>query len=96
MCTYSKPDSYCLVGNKVIQIHNFVLETNGTTAVIGKEYERYNSLYNYPLDSSLLNIYIVHNLCNAYKTYNLSDVQCKCIVYEFEGKCISFPMLHTL
>lgn len=91
---YSQSDSYCLINNKLIQIKNFVLEINGNTSIIGKEFKSYTSLYHYPLESSDLSISIVSNLNNFNDIYNLKDVECKCIVLELEGKCMCFPLLY--
>lgn len=79
----------------MVQINNFVLKSNSSTIIIGKEYKSYCSLYNYPCDSKILNIYVTSNIDNAFKAYKLSDIQCKCIVFQFEGKFVSFPLLHS-
>lgn len=94
--SYANADSYCLTqGNLVVQINN-ILEKNSDIVFIGKSFENYNSLYKYPFDSKILNIYVISKL-SALQCWSLKQIQAKCLVFPMENteSFVSFPLLHS-
>ncbi|XP_050513604.1 uncharacterized protein LOC114344887 [Diabrotica virgifera virgifera] len=86
--SYSKADCFCLLLNGVvIEIHNICTQSNNKNEyiLIGKEFMIYESLYDYPIHSSLL-------------LYQIKNTPIKCLIFPYLSKnaWISFPLLHTI
>lgn len=70
----SKPNSYFLTNdNHVVQINNILLNNEEKLFLIGKEFMSYSSLYTYPVDSKLLQIFLVSSLLEN-KVWQLSNI----------------------
>ncbi|KAB0790671.1 hypothetical protein PPYR_09371 [Photinus pyralis] len=92
----SNADSYCMIKEKVIQIHNFICYSDGSLVIIGKMFSSYSCLYDYPFSSSSLNIHVVDKLSEL-QSWPLSNVNGKCIVFPYKDhRFVSMPLLHTL
>lgn len=56
----SEQNSYFLSkDNAVVQINNILVNTEGEFFIIGKAFIAYSSLYTYPIDSKLLQIFVL-------------------------------------
>lgn len=91
---HSKADSYVLIGNKIVEIHNIAKVADSQIYLIGKEFLGYLDLYTYPYPSSNLNIFIVDNLTEL-KVWPVGEITAKCIVLEFRGCLIAMPIIHS-
>lgn len=94
--SYSNADCYCLTHtNLVVQISN-ILVKNSDIFFIGKKFENYSSLYKYPFDSNILNIYVISKL-SALQYWSLKQIQAKCLVFPIENteSFVSFPLIHS-
>lgn len=93
---YSAKNSYCMSKeNKVLQIHNILVDSNGEIIFICKEFLSYKSLFSYPFESSDLQIFIVDVLSKLLKDVNFHEILTKCIVFPLENNsCAAFPLLH--
>lgn len=95
--SYSFADSYCMSKqNDIIQIQNVVLSSTGDSMLVGKKFLSCKSLYNYPIQSDLLNIHIVKQLSHEIFTLSISDIQCKCLVTPFKHDWVCFPLIHSM
>ncbi|XP_057668135.1 uncharacterized protein LOC130901070 isoform X1 [Diorhabda carinulata] len=93
-CNHSKADSYVLIGNKIVEIHNIVKSADSQIYLIGKEFLGYSDLYTYPYPSSNLNIFIVENLTDL-KIWPVGKITAKCIVLELRGSLMAMPIIHS-
>lgn len=100
LCTifHSKADSYCYVGDKVVQIHNIIMKFDGTIAILGKQYNSQRSLYDYPLSSELLNIFMITDPSVDIKMWSIFDIVCKYLVIPMKNtsEMAAFPIIHSL
>ncbi|KAB0790109.1 hypothetical protein PPYR_15576, partial [Photinus pyralis] len=80
--SHSIADCYCLTKQKtVVQIENILACINRkNTFFIVSEFEKYDSLYHYPINSKQLYIYKMKNLSTNMKIISHIDIQAKCIV----------------
>lgn len=94
--SYSAANSYFISKNsKTVQIENIVSTSEGEVMIIGKEYESYHSLYEYPFDSRLLNIYVVDKLSEISKTWHARDIASKAMIFPLKQELICLPIFHT-
>ncbi|EFN85691.1 hypothetical protein EAI_15691, partial [Harpegnathos saltator] len=70
---YSKVNCYCMIGTQVIEIPNFI-KTEDTVLIIGKKFCKYESLYSYPFNSEILNIFVIEKLSDNLERWNLLDI----------------------
>lgn len=93
---YSLSDSYFLTKeNKVIRIDNITLNSENTTLLLGKEFQFYDTFYNYPIDSKLLNIYILDQLSINLEVWPIDSIMAKVILLPFKNKWVCFPIIHS-
>jgi hypothetical protein len=64
--------------------------------IIGKEFTSYSPLYNYPIQSSDIDIFIVSDLLPEFKIWPVENISAKCIVLPFNDKFVSMSLIHTL
>ncbi|KYM96038.1 hypothetical protein ALC62_13308 [Cyphomyrmex costatus] len=93
--SFSQADCYCIINNKVIQIHNFVTHKDNSTSIIGKKFLSYSSLYTYPFNSRDLNIFKINDISSDVELWPITNVYCKTFVFPFKNCYVSFPILHT-
>lgn len=94
--SYSLPDAYLLTkGNKVIRIDNIIINSENETFLLGKQFQSYNSFYNYPINSKLLNIYVLNRLSLNLEVWSIDSIMAKVIILPLENKCVCFPIIHS-
>lgn len=80
-------DSHFLsITNKVVQINNIILATDGSTKLLGKQYTLYESLYSYPFYSKKLNIYCVRKLSEHLHIWDIDSIKAKCILLPLQDE----------
>lgn len=94
--SYAEADCYCMIGNEIIQIHNFLTLLNGEILVVAKAFTSYKSLYTYPFESCYMKIFLIDRLMSNLFYWNSLDIKCKCFVYPLKESFVSFQLLHTL
>lgn len=94
---YSKADCYCLIDDgTVVEIQNIVI-TNNAIFIIGKQFKEYSSFYEYPYQSSQLNIKTMKNLSNDITAWPISHICGKCIIFPTDcNSFISLPIIHSI
>lgn len=94
---YNIADSYCnLKGNEVIEIHNIIRTTKREIFLIGKQFMKQSQFYQYPCESSLLNIYVLKDLSDL-KMWPISLISNKCIVLpHVDDTYVCFPIIHNI
>lgn len=100
VCThfYSEADSYCLIRRIIlVEVHN-IIKQESDTAIVGKQFNTYDSLYKYPLESKELNIFVASDLSDKLQIWPVNEITTKCIVFPFNNQesWVSFPIIHTL
>lgn len=91
---YSLSDSYLLTNeNKVIRIENITNSENNIFA--SKKIPVYNSFYNYPIESKLLNIYLLSRLSLNLEVWPIESIMAKVIILPFKDKYVCFPIIHS-
>jgi len=92
-CTEGSADCYALLHDgRVIQVVNFIEEES--VKVIGKEFCKKSSFYEYPCDSGLYNICKLRNLSDVYTIVTVYDITRKCLLLPRKNYFVSFPLLH--
>lgn len=94
---YSKAACYCLIDDgTVVEIQNIVI-TNNAIFIIGKQFKEYSSFYEYPYQSSQLNINTMKNLSNDITAWPISHICGKCIIFPTDcNSFISLPIIHSI
>lgn len=94
----SKADCYIInKSNEIIKVENIVnLHETNKIIIIGKMFETKKAFYDNPTTSTFLNIYEVNNLSENYKCWTCDWIKTKIILFEFDGKKIAFPIIHSL
>ncbi|KAK3918588.1 Halomucin [Frankliniella fusca] len=64
--------------------------------VVVRVFSSCESLYDYPLESSLLGIFKVSNLDRNYYVFNFDDIKHKCLLIPTQGSNACIPLLHLL
>lgn len=96
-CNYSIGNSYCKVGDVIVQIHN-ILENSDTGEIMitGKRFRNYKSFYSYPVNSTIFGIYIVENLMEENEMWSVNDIIGKCIIFPAARNIfVCFPLIHS-
>lgn len=94
---YSKADSYCFTDHHIFQIEKIAfIKLTKETLIYGKYFTNSISFYNYPFDSTRLNIHQVSNLSDEIKMFSITEVKGKCILLPFGKNWVAMPILHTL
>lgn len=91
-------DCYCYSkNNKVVQVHNVLERIHDKKVYLyGKEFMTYSSYYDYPFDSSILNVFVVDNISRDFKIFPLCDIKSKCaLICDSSDKNVCFPLLHS-
>lgn len=98
-CTHSLTDSYCLIRHTLlVKVHN-IIKGESDTVIVGKQFNTYDSLYKYPLESKELSIFVASDLSDKLKIWPVNEITAKCIVFPCNNKnksWVSFPIIHTL
>jgi hypothetical protein len=77
----------------IVEIHNIVKDINNLVLIIGKEFTSYSPLYNYPIQSSDMDIFIVSDLLPEFKMWPVENISAKCIVLPFNDKFVSMSLI---
>lgn len=95
--THSDANNCCtLVDNSVIVVKNFAYSTQfGCMAVIGKKFQKWENLYEYPCESSLLGIKYVHRLGRHLEMWPVSSIGSKCFRMPHKDGFVVVPLLHS-
>lgn len=76
VCSHSKADSYCLIKNKFVVV--VVTDYTKNVIIIGPKFDSYASLYYYPLNSNVINIFNMRKMTNELGECSVSDIINKC------------------
>ncbi|CAH1106470.1 unnamed protein product [Psylliodes chrysocephalus] len=101
-CTknHSSADSYFIsTDHKVVQVENIITNSENCTILIGKEFMDYSDYYNYPFESSCLDIFIIRSLDNVNQFWPINKILAKCLVipsYRKQKELVCFPLVHSL
>ncbi|XP_035716752.1 uncharacterized protein LOC110861074 isoform X1 [Folsomia candida] len=89
------PDNIILLKTgEVVEVSHFVKNaTDGN--VIGRVFTSKNNFFEYPCNSSIVNIFEVDSATSPINTFNISDVQFKCVALKRKNKIIVIPQLHN-
>lgn len=94
--SYSEKDCYILTkSDEIMQVHNIIEDSEGKAFVLGFMFEDKANLFQYPIPSSVLNIY---QLSKISSTLLLRDLEClsqKIFMMKLNQKYISVPIMHT-
>lgn len=93
--TYSSADSYFISkDHKVIQIENIIIDSKHNTHIIGKQFMQYRNYYDYPIESSLLDIYVV-KIQSDTNVWSSNDILTKCLLvpYNSDSEWVCFSLL---
>ncbi|KAK0145122.1 hypothetical protein N1851_015976 [Merluccius polli] len=86
-------NSYFYLEGKVKRVKN-ILHLNNTVFVAYTEFEEHKPFFDYPLSSSLLNIYEVCRMSETTKTCKLEDIDRKAFVIPIGRTFVTIPLLH--
>lgn len=95
--SYRKADCYCFTkSRKVFKIYNILRSSNGNLLFYGREFLCYESFFDYPFSSTIIDIVNVRELSQL-KLLPIDFVQTKCLVipHENDSSFVSFPLLHS-
>lgn len=96
--SYSKADAYCLIKHSILVVVQNIIKTESDTIIVGNQFNKYDSLYDYPLESKELNIFVSSDLSDKLQTWPVTEITAKCIVFPInhQKSWVSFPVIHTL
>lgn len=64
----------------VIQISNIIVLHGNTPALFGSMFSHHEKFYDYPCDSTNLDIFLATEMSSQLTIINVQDVLCKCFV----------------
>jgi hypothetical protein len=91
-----QPDCYVLLHNKkILQIMHIGYNNENVCHLIGTVFKDYDSIYNSPLNSTMLNVFFVKTL--GQKIVVTADlILCKMMLLPFKNGFCALPLNHTL
>lgn len=93
----SSADCYCMLRNKtVMQISNIIVLHGNTPALFGSMFSHHEKFYDYPCDSTNLDIFLATEMSSQLTIIDVQDVLCKCFVIPIFDKFAIFPLLHCV
>ena len=91
-CT-GKDNCFSLDG-KTILIRNILTTPTEETLVVYEDFERSESVFSYPLQSSDIGINLVQNLSGRLSVANICNVGQKCVLLHHKSGFVAIPLLH--
>lgn len=88
-------DCFALTKNKVIIKCLNIVYDKCEVYLIGKYFKSIKSLYNEPIESSILNVYQVNNLSNRIESWNISEIHKKMMILKYDSQLIAMPIIHS-
>lgn len=88
-------DCFALTNNEIIIKCLNIIYDKGEVYLIGKCLKTISSLYNDPINSSMLNIYHVDKMSNTVKSWHVSKIVKKMMIIEHNNQKIAMTIIHT-
>ncbi|KAF0706952.1 Uncharacterized protein FWK35_00039209 [Aphis craccivora] len=88
-------DCFALTNNEIIIKCLNIIYDKGEVYLIGKYFKTISSLYNDPINSSMLNIYQVGKMSDTIKCWHISKIIKKMMVIEHNNQKIAMPIIHS-
>ena len=90
--TLSSKDNCVLIGSSVALVRNF-LQVNSDRFVVFQNFMHMESCYDYPVDSTKLEVYKVADL-DELNVAPLNSIRRKCVVLSWAGQTFAIPFVH--
>lgn len=85
-----------LIKGSIVAIENIAMSSvNNDIMIVGREYENVGSFFNFPCNSSILNIYKADNLV-PFRCWKLTDISKKWLGYPLNNQMTTIPCLFYL
>lgn len=87
-------DNIFVIGGNICRIIN-VVECTDCIYVVYKKYREKVAFFQYPFDSSFLNVFSVSKLSSVLEFAMTTDILYKCVLLPLDEKLIAVPIHHT-
>ena len=94
MISTKRGDNCVKIGPSIGVVRN-ILQCNGEVFLVYKIFTQDESLFDYPLDSKVIDMHLVSNIGNQLQVVNITSVQGKYTLLPHHRKYAAIPLIHS-